>query len=163
MTVARTARLRLRAFEPEDAPAMEAIYGDPEVMRHVGNGPVRDPEAVASMIRDYAARHAERGWSFWAVEELATGALIGDAGLWASGDEIELGYTLGRQWWGRGYATEAARACLDVARRLHLGDVVALAEPANTASLHVLEKLGMKPEGTRLAYGRVHCVYRWTA
>jgi RimJ/RimL family protein N-acetyltransferase len=102
------------------------------------------------------------GYSFWAVVERESGALIGDAGLYRTpAGEVELGYTLGRPWWGRGYATEAAGAWLETAfARLGIDAVVALAEPANTASLRVLEKLGMRRDGERLAFGRPHAVYR---
>ena len=64
-------------------------------------------------------------------------------------------------WWGRGYATEAASAWLECAfSSLGIFEVVALAEPANVASLHVLEKLGMRRTGERIAFGRPHAVFR---
>ena len=64
-------------------------------------------------------------------------------------------------WWGRGYATEAASAWLSCAfGALGISEVVALAEPANVASLHVLEKLGMRRAGERIAFGRPHAVFR---
>jgi [ribosomal protein S5]-alanine N-acetyltransferase len=74
---------------------------------------------------------------------------------------VELGYTLGRAWWGRGYATEAAQACLDVAfGELALSSVIAIADPANPASARVLEKLGFAEETPRMAYGRMHRTIR---
>ncbi len=94
--------------------------------------------------------------------ERSSGTLIGDSGLYRTpAGEIELGYTLGAPWWGRGYATEAAGRWLGVAfDELDLDEVVALAEPANVASLHVLEKLGMQRAGERIAFGRPHAVFR---
>jgi RimJ/RimL family protein N-acetyltransferase len=88
--------------------------------------------------------------------------LIGDAGLYRTpSGEVELGYTLGVAWWGRGYATEAASAWLSSAfGSLGIFEVVALAEPANVASTHVLEKLGMRRAGERIAFGRPHAVFR---
>jgi ribosomal-protein-alanine N-acetyltransferase len=161
--VLTTPRLLLRPFTMDDAPAIHAIYSDPEVMRHVGNGPVTSLAATEKMLRDYIAHQDRRGFSFWAVVHRESGALIGDAGLYGS-DEVELGYTLGRAWWGRGYATEAARACLDAAFGAHgLDEVIALAEAANPASGRVLGKVGMTPSGTRIAYGREHLVYRASA
>ena len=83
---------------------------------------------------------------------------MGEAGLQylEAGPDIELGYTLARAAWGRGYATEAARAVLRwgfAGLRLHR--IVAVADPANAASLHVLEKLGMTRRGRRECYGAV--------
>jgi [ribosomal protein S5]-alanine N-acetyltransferase len=117
---------------------------------------------TARLLQDYIAHQQAWGYSFWAVVERESGALIGDAGLYRTpAGEVELGYTLGRPWWGRGYATEAAGAWLETAfGRLGIGEVVALAEPANVASLRVLEKLGMTRDGERLAFGRPHAVYR---
>ena len=102
------------------------------------------------------------GYSFWAVIERASGTLIGDAGLYRTpAGEVELGYTLGAAWWGRGYATEAASRWLAFAfGELGMSEVVALAEPANIGSLHVLEKLGMRRDGERIAFGRPHAVFR---
>ncbi len=156
-----TARLLLRPFTLADAPAAHAIYSDPEVMRYVGNGPVTSLAATERMLRDYVAHQERRGFSFWAVVERSSGALIGDAGLYSEReDEVELGYTLARSAWGHGYATEAARAWLDAAFAVHgLARVVALAEPANPASGRVLEKVGMERTGSRIAYGREHDVY----
>jgi ribosomal-protein-alanine N-acetyltransferase len=157
-----TPRLRLRPFQPGDLEAIHAVYSDPEVMRWVGTGPVADPGASERMLESYAAHQRAHGFSFWAVEERSSGALLGDAGLHRTvGGEVELGYTLGRAWWGRGYATEAARAWLDAAfGKLGIEEVVALAEPPNAASLRVLEKLGLRREGTRTAFGREHLLYR---
>jgi ribosomal-protein-alanine N-acetyltransferase len=160
--VATTPRLELRVFTPADAPAITQLFSDPEVVRHVGDGSIPTPATIEATLRAYTEHHASHGWSFWAVQERASGAVIGDAGLWPledEGPEVELGYTLGRAWWGRGYATEAARACLDVARRLYLPQVVAVADRGNPASINVLSKLGMRRAGTRAAYGRPHAYF----
>jgi ribosomal-protein-alanine N-acetyltransferase len=159
-----TPRLVLRPFEPADAGAALAVYGDPEVMRHVGEGLPADAERVAATLRAYAEHQATRGFSFWAVVERTTGELVGDAGLYVSGahgDEVELGYTLARRVWGRGYATEAARAWVDAAFAVHGLDVlVAVADLENPASSRVLEKAGLRRAGVRQAYGRAHALHR---
>jgi RimJ/RimL family protein N-acetyltransferase len=91
------------------------------------------------------------------VTENETGAVIGEAGLYPMngvGPDIELGYALGTPWWGRGYATEAARAILHAAfENLGVERVVAVAKRENTGSLHVLDKLGFRMEGERDAWG----------
>jgi ribosomal-protein-alanine N-acetyltransferase len=163
----RTARLELRPFTDADLPAAHRIYRDPEVMRYVGHGPVGGEHETRGMLAAYAAHQAAHGFSFWAVIERAGGALIGDAGLFlsqGSGPEVEVGYTFARRAWGRGYATEAARACLDVAfGQLGLDEVIALVVPDNARSLSVIARLGMAPDGRRHAYGREHLVFRQSA
>jgi RimJ/RimL family protein N-acetyltransferase len=159
-----TPRLTLRPFEPGDLDAIHAVYSDPQVMRWVGTGPVADRITTARMLDGYAAHQRAHGFSFWAVVENGTKTLIGDAGLHrTAAGETELGYTLATSAWGLGYATEAGRAWLAAAfGRLRIDEVIALAEPPNRASLHVLEKLGLRRNGTRMAFGREHLLYRIT-
>src|SRR3954468_20124624 len=135
------------------------------VMRYVATGPILDLAVTQRLLDDYGAHQERHGYSFWAVFERASGLLIGDSGLYRTpGGEVELGYTLGTAWWGRGYATEAAGRWLEVAfGEAGLPEVVALAEPANLASVHVLDKLGMRRDGERLAFGRPHAVFRASA
>jgi ribosomal-protein-alanine N-acetyltransferase len=157
-----TTSLELRPFAQDDAPVMHRIYSDPVVMRYVATGPAANLAATERLLHDYTIHQHAHGFSFWGVRERATGMLIGDAGLYRTpAGEVELGYTLGYAWWGRGYATEAARAWLEAAfGPLELEEVVALAEPANGASLRVLEKAGMRRVGERSAFGRPHVVFR---
>jgi len=158
-----TARLHLRPFTPADRSAIHAIYADPVVMRHVGHGPHRSTADTDAALAAFRRTLDARGFSFLAVIERSTTRLIGDAGLYpmeGTDDDIELGYTLARDAWGRGYATEAARALLAHARTtLDVARVVATVDPANDASRHVLEKVGMTAAGERIAYGRPHAVY----
>jgi len=158
-----TARLRLRPFEPGDFDTVHAIYADPDVMRWVGHGAHRSPAETRSALRGYADAIAIRGYGFVAVVERATGDLIGDAGLHplgGRGPDIEVGYTLARRAWGRGYGSEAARVLVEHAFfRLGAPRVVAQVEPDNRASRHVLEKLGMTERATRIAHGRPHLLY----
>jgi RimJ/RimL family protein N-acetyltransferase len=157
-----TPRLLLRPFGPGDAVLVHRVYSDPDVMRYVATGPMADLAVTERLLADYAAHQKRLGYSFWAVVERSSGLLIGDAGLYRTpAGEVELGYTLGAEWWGHGYATEAASAWLECAfSSLGIFEVVALAEPANIASLHVLEKLGMRRTGERMAFGRPHAVFR---
>ena len=159
-----TPRLLIRPFVADDVELVHRVYADPEVMRYVATGALHEVAATARLLRDYDAHQRRHGYSFWAVLERSSGALIGDAGLYRTpAGEVELGYTLAAPAWGRGYATEAASAWLDAAfGELGLESVVALAEPANVASLRVLEKVGMRRAGERIAFGRPHAVYRRT-
>jgi ribosomal-protein-alanine N-acetyltransferase len=152
----RTERLTIRAFTIDDVPAIHAaLYGDADAMHFIGGA--HTVERTRQGIAGYIEHQRAVGYSFWAVVEEATGTVIGEAGLYpmnGSGPDIELGYALGSPWWGRGYATEAAGAILQAAFD-HLGAqrVVAVAKRENTRSLHVLGKLGFRPEGEVQAWG----------
>jgi ribosomal-protein-alanine N-acetyltransferase len=160
-----TPRLLLRPFAPGDAEIVHAIYSDPLVMRYVATGPMNDLLVTQRLLDDYTAHQERHGFSFWKVIERESGALIGDSGLYRTpAGEVELGYTLGAAWWGRGYATEAAGTWLAAAfGELGIAEVIALAEPANLGSVHVLDKLGMRRDGERMAFGRPHTVFRSSA
>jgi RimJ/RimL family protein N-acetyltransferase len=156
-----TERLVLRPFTADDVKAMLAVYGDPEVMRFIPSG-VLDAPATARMLDSYGRVQATRGYAFWAVILKETGELIGDAGfnVYAPTGEPELGYSLARAAWGRGYASEAARACLDAAfAHLDCGRVVALVDVDNAASQRVAAKIGMERIGTVEAHGRPHVMF----
>jgi RimJ/RimL family protein N-acetyltransferase len=161
-----TDRLLIRSFTLEDPDAVHGVYGDEQVMRHVGDGTVADLAQTRKMVRDYIDHERRHGFSFWAVVERESDTVMGDAGLYlleGTGPEVELGYTLGRAWWGRGYATEAARACLDLTwREFGQQEVVAVADPLNAASIHVLHKVGMRLDRPIIAYRREHELYRLT-
>jgi [ribosomal protein S5]-alanine N-acetyltransferase len=158
-----TARLRLRPFTAADHDAIHAVYSDPEVMRWVGHGAHRTTSETARALRGYADALRARGYGFVAVIERSSGDLIGDAGLHplgGRGPDVEIGYTLARASWGRGYATEAGAALVAHAfDALAAPRVMAQVEPENLASRHVLEKLGMTERGVRLTYGRPHLLY----
>ena len=158
-----TPRLRLRPFTLADQDVIHAVYADPDVMRFVGHGAHRSLAETANALRIYGDVLAQRGYSVLAVTERESGAVIGDGGLHPMGGvgpDVELGYTLARSAWGRGYATELGRALVEYAFTvLRVPRVVAQVEPANTASRNVLEKLGMSEREQRTAYGRPHLLY----
>jgi RimJ/RimL family protein N-acetyltransferase len=101
------------------------------------------------------------GFSKWAVGERATSDVVGDCGLQYldGGPGIELGFHIARSRWGRGYATEAAGACLAWAMANRCERVVAIVDPANGASVRVLEKIGMRASGTAAHFGREWLLY----
>ena len=137
-----TARLRMRPWETDDADALLAVFEPPEVRRWIG---IADLERTRETIAAHRAHQAEHGFSQWAVEERATGELVGEHGLQLlerSGPETEIGWVLAPPC-GRGYATEAGRAWLDVAfTTLGLDEVIATIRPENEASARVAERLG---------------------
>lgn len=149
-----TARLRLRPLRAEDVDALTEVYAHPLVAQWVGPHTRAD---VAQEIALHVDHQASVGWSFWAVEDRASTRLIGDCGLQPleqHGPEVELGYDFHPHVWGRGLATEAARAVMRHAfGPLQIEHVVAVVKPGNIASQRVLEKAGLQRNGTRQAYG----------
>ena len=142
-----TERLRLRAFRNEDLDAYAPMCADPEVMRYLGTGVTLSRGEAWRSMAGFLGHWALRGYGMWALEEKATGAFVGRAGfLYPEGwPGFELGWTLGREYWGRGFATEAARRALDYAfRELDQPRLISLIRPANEASKRVAERLGQK-------------------
>lgn len=159
-----TPRLLIRVPEADDAPAYYDIHEDPEVTRWLG-GP--HPNSVADereRIELRRAMHDELGYTMWTIEEKESGDVVGLGGLFPvekKGPEIEVAYHFKRDRWGRGYATEMARACLAYGfETAGLETIVGLVAPANTASIRVLEKCGMERVGTGRYYDQDLRVYR---
>ena len=143
-----TARCRLRPVTDEDADALHRHWNDVEVGRYLWDGRPVSRERVREALGESHASFAAAGYGLWVVT--VDDAVVGCCGLRVSrqGDGIELLYALDRPAWGRGYATEAARAVLDYARAtLALPRVVAAVNPANAASWRVLARLGMRRTG----------------
>jgi RimJ/RimL family protein N-acetyltransferase len=147
----QTERLLLRRFTEADADNLVALDGDPEVMRLLTGGRATPREVVERELLPSLLQAYERFASFgtWAALERATGEFVGwfaldppDAG---NGDEVELGYRLRRSAWGKGYATEGARALVDRAfAELGVQRIYAETMAVNTASRRVLEKAGFR-------------------
>jgi RimJ/RimL family protein N-acetyltransferase len=169
-----TERLILREWRDQDRPGFAAIVADPHVMRYYP-APKTQAEADAWIERMVAAR-ADGTGHFLAVERKSDGALLGLTGTGnihfaiPTSPKVEIGWLLGQQFWGQGYAPEGARAALAHAFDiLHAPDVVAFTAGVNEPSQAVMKKLGMVrdqladfdhpgvPEGSPL---RAHVLYR---
>ncbi len=151
-----TERLAIRPYEPGDlAELHDVLYGDPEAMALLGGA--RDLAGTRASIERSMLQQELGGYSFWPVIERETGLLVGEAGLFPlspGGPDIALGYAFGRNYWGLGYATEAASYVLDEAfGALELDHVVAITREANTGSRKVLGKLGFRLDGCRHVWG----------
>ena len=120
-----TPRLTLREFLPEDADALALILTDAETMRYYPT--LFDRAGVEEWIARNRRRYADSGHGLWAMILKSTGELIGDCGVTVQPvdgiDELEIGYHLRRDRWGRGYATEAAQACRDWAAMGRMGQM----------------------------------------
>ena len=157
-----TERLVLRMFRESDTDAYAEMMSDPEVMRFLGGGkPAPRAEAWRNMAM-MLGHWQLRGYGMWAVEEKATGEMVGRVGCWhpEGWPGLEVGWTLRRRFWGRGYATEAARASIDYAfKALDQTRVISLIAPANVNSIRVAERLGEKPTGEWEVSGTKVIVY----
>jgi RimJ/RimL family protein N-acetyltransferase len=146
-----TERLRLRGFRAEDLDAYAAMSADPEVMRFIGGGGPISREIAYRSMAFFLGHWQLLGHGMWAVEERETGRLVGRAGLQnpAGWPDLEIGWTLARDVWGRGYATEAARAAIAWQREI-LGDrrLISLIRPQNRRSQAVARRLGAQLEET---------------
>jgi hypothetical protein len=149
--IASTERLILRHFHILDGDALSQVFGDPEVMRF-GDG-VQTKEWIDAWLRTCLERYY-RSWGFgpYAVVEKDSHDVIGYCGLFYFPDingqpEVEIGYRLARAAWGKGYATDAVSAVRDFAfYTLAIKRLIAIIDPANTASIHVAQKVGMRYE-----------------
>ena len=156
-----TARLRMRPLRVADLDALHAIYAHPLVAPWIG------PHTREETERDL--RFAVEGpYGVYAVEDRATGRLLGDGGLQPfelrDPARPELGYDLHPDAWGRGLATELATAWVDLAlTALGLPEVVAVVKPHHAASRRVLAKAGLTLAGGVDAYGERMLLYRAVA
>jgi RimJ/RimL family protein N-acetyltransferase len=144
--ILETPRLILREFVTHDAEDLARVICDPETMRYY---PMRfTREQADEWIARNLERYAADGHGLWAVVLKESGEFIGDCGVirqhLEGGDELEIGYHLHRAQWGRGYATEAARACRDwIFANTAAPRAISLIRPENLPSRRVAERNGM--------------------
>lgn len=134
-----------------DLPPFAAICADPEVMRWIGDGSPRSQEQCRLAIRAYEAHWNEHGFGLYATTLRETGELIGSIGLSIPFflpeilPAVEIGWRVARDSWGKGLATEAARAVMEFAfAELELDEIVSIHQVGNDASERVMDKLGMR-------------------
>ena len=157
----KTNRLYLRQFHKDDLGAYAKIMGDHEVGKWFpkGDGYTRE-EARRSL--DYILEHWDKhGFGIWAIIDKKKRVLLGRCGLnlIAETSEVEVDFVLARNYWGRGYATEAAKAALAYGfDSLQLDRIIALTKPENIASRRVIEKIGMRYV-KNAKYWRIICAY----
>ena len=156
-----TERLRLRQLREADLDDLARLNTDPAFARFIG-GVKRRPDSwrqLAMLIGHWQMR----GYGWYAVTLKGDDRLIGRIGHWypEGWPELEVGWALDPALWGRGYAVEGARACLEVARvSLGLASVISLIDPSNRASRRVCERLGGRPERPFLLDGTTVDIWR---
>ncbi|HEY4998511.1 MAG TPA: GNAT family N-acetyltransferase [Usitatibacter sp.] len=157
-----TPRLLLRKLRESDWDPFAAMYADADVMRYIGTGVTLNREDTWRSIANMLGHWQLRGFGMWAIEVKETGELAGRAGFidppgWPG---FELGWLLGKPYWGRGYASEAARAALrhgfDVLGRER---IISLIRPDNARSIRVAEGLGETLAGETELLGGKSLVY----
>lgn len=143
--VIETERLFLREWASGDFHDFKAIATNPQVMQYIGPGKVWFDERIQKFIDNNIALSKQHGFCLWASVDKETQTLIGCSGLsLLSQHEVEVGWWLIPEYWGKGLATEAAQAAMSYGfERLNLPKIVAIAQPLNQRSIRVMEKLGM--------------------
>lgn len=156
-----TERLLLRFFRESDFAQYSQIVADPDVMRFLGGQPMTLMEAWRHMAFTIGHWYF-RGYGPWAVEEKASGRLVGRLGFThpAGWPGFELGWMLGRDSWGKGYAIEGARRALEYAfTEMDRDHVISCIAPDNLRSIKVAERLGERVEGQTELLGKEVLIY----
>lgn len=160
-----TDRLVLRPLQLDDAKDLESVFCN-DIVMEFSTG-TKTPEWTRNFCRE-AVEDWYPAWGYgpYCVTDRPSGAVIGYCGLYqedhpyCTHDSPELGYRLAQKWWGKGIATEAARAVISYSfATLQFRKIIALVDPAHTASVHVLEKIGMKRTGSVMLEGYDHPDY----
>lgn len=144
-TIIETPRLVMKEFHLADAPFFFALNNDWEVMKYTGDVAFENLQGAENLIKGYT-HYQTYGYGRWTVLLKETGAPIGWCGLKNHPEEgyVDLGYRFEHKYWGRGYTTEAAKACLEYGyNQLDMNLIVGRTAAANVGSIRVLEKVGM--------------------
>lgn len=157
MQILETPRLKLRYFTIRDKEALVPILSDAEVMRYSIIG-VHDRQQIRQFIEQRLLSYLECGFGLYAIVYKQNSELIGYCGFFIQAieqqKEVEVGYRLAKQYWGRGLGTEAAQAILKYGRqRFNFQRFICLIDPENVRSVNVAKKLGMKQEKELIYHG----------
>lgn len=158
--VLETERLILRKFALTDAESMWVLNKDSEVLRYTGDVPFSSIQNAHSFLKNYTA-YTLTGHGRWAVINKTSNEFIGWCGLKLNEENlVDIGFRFFRKEWNKGYATEAAKACLTYGFEvLKMKQIIARANTQNLASIRVLEKIGMDYWKTDFCEGLGKTVY----
>ncbi|MEO7310007.1 MAG: GNAT family N-acetyltransferase [Chitinophagaceae bacterium] len=160
--ILETPRLYLRQMTPADAPNAFELNSDPEVIRYTGDDPFESIQAAATFLINYKD-YEKYGVGRWAVIRKEDDAWLGWCGLkWlAEKGEIDLGYRLLQRYWNKGYATEAAKACVAYGfQKFEYSFIVGRVLQENISSIKVLEKAGLSFVAEESFHGEEGFYYR---
>jgi RimJ/RimL family protein N-acetyltransferase len=158
----QTPRLILREFGRGDFEPLAKLSADPEVMKYLGDGKPRNRVETWQLMAGYLGHWDLRGYGLWAVEEKATGEFIGRIGLlnpegWPG---LEVAWTLARERWGNGFATEGAQAAIRYAFDvLKIDHLISIIHPDNAPSIRVALRVGERLERRIEFFGVERLVY----
>jgi ribosomal-protein-alanine N-acetyltransferase len=146
-----TERCHLRAFIPDDIPAMFQLMSNAQVTRYLGRHPIASVDEAAQRVENFINGFGTQTHLVWAIVCKETGAFLGNGTLWhliPEHDRAELGYILAPEAWGKGIATEVCQAIVQFGfTTMGLHSIEAQIDPENMGSRRVLEKLGFVQEG----------------
>ncbi|GAA0538857.1 GNAT family N-acetyltransferase [Rheinheimera aquimaris] len=156
LQIPATERLHFALLSEQDAPLLFEVDQDAEVMRYINGGKLTSMQTIVEVMLPRMAqyRDAERGYGIWQVRRSADNAYLGWVLIRPTGfksatpssDDVEIGWRLKREYWGRGYASEAAGAVAQtvLANNANVQFLSAIAMPDNAGSIGVMRKLGMQ-------------------
>ncbi|MBA2620888.1 MAG: GNAT family N-acetyltransferase [Acidobacteria bacterium] len=156
-----TERLSIRKFTPDDLGALVEMRSSDEVIKYLGGKRLQNPAALKKRLRFYIDCYEKYGYGMCAMQWKATGEMCGWSGLQPLEDTgaTEIGYGLTEKYWRKGLGFECAGAWLEYGFNVvNLEKIVAVAQPENTASWHIMEKLGMTYTKTERHYD-LECVF----
>jgi|SRR4051794_10300498 len=165
MPVLTTARLTLTEMTDDDLDDVAHLLGNDEVMAFYPRPKTR--EEAQGWITWNRGLYADRGFGLWLIRLTETGEFIGECGLTIQRvdgvDEVEVGYHVRTEHQRRGYATEAATACRELARnRFAVARLIAIIDPRNRASQSIAEKIGLQFDKQATVHGELRSIYAAT-
>jgi RimJ/RimL family protein N-acetyltransferase len=151
LPVITTPRVVLRWISEDDIDGLYEVFSNPQVMRYWSTGPLANREAAAEMQREIAAGNQNDAILKWGLALRESNSVIGTATLFnlnLDNGRAEIGYAMGRAYWGKGYMNEALQALISHAFEvMNLRRLEADVDPRNAASIRTLERLGFQREG----------------
>ncbi|GAB5417170.1 MAG: GNAT family N-acetyltransferase [Crocinitomicaceae bacterium] len=160
--ITETPRLYIRNWLQEDIAPYAEIIGDPDVMRFIGDGKPKPPEEAIRAVEKYNGQIEAQGWTRFAVALKDTDHIIGFCGFDVYQEQLDFGWRLAKDQWGKGYATEAARAVLELGiHQFSFDKIVCHAFTENIGSINVIEKLGMPFEKEWMFHEKPVRQYAW--
>lgn len=159
--ILETPRLYLREMTPLDAENAYLLNLDPEVIRYTGDDAFESVAEAKTFLENYAS-YRTYGFGRWAVIRKETDEYLGWCGLKYTPelDEFDIGYRFMKKFWGKGYATEAAKACLEVGfNQFQMKSIIGRAMTQNGASIRILEKIGLSYLENQIENGIEEVIY----
>ena len=145
MLILETERLIVRKWVPDDWKRFRTLFTDPRVMQYIGDGQPWSDRRLKRWVDESIEIEKTRGWVLWPLVHREESEVIGFCGFWHGfPPDVEMGWRLLPGYWGQGLMTEAASALMDHGFATYgFKRLVAVAQPANFASIRVMEKIGM--------------------